>query len=213
LSRDRRYNVDESIYEDEDGYEDGFGSFKDETGDFLDPGKEIDRKGRSVSAPEIRQLMQPLPSAPSSLNQIGGGNRQKGGKDPVGLIAVNLPHHPVVDIIFIHGLGGSAWRSWSWEHDPRNFWPPWLAIEPELKGARIYTFGYAASIIGSSSTMNILELAKDLLLKMKYEKQQGSPIGSVCSIILLVVYLQTVILIVCLVAHNICHPFHGRISG
>ncbi len=168
-----------SAHEDEDKYEDGFGSFKDETGDFLDPEKNIDRKGRSVSAPGIRQLVQPLSSAPSSPNQIGGGNGQKGGKDPVGLMAVNLPHHPVVDIIFIHGLGGSAWRSWSWEHDPRNFWPPWLALEPELKGARIYTFGYAASIRGSSSTMNILEFAKDLLLKMKYEKQQGSPIGSV----------------------------------
>lgn len=181
MSRDnRRYTEFESVYDDEDA----FGTFEDESRDYLDPTKVFEPKrleARSSSAPEIGRVPQPLSSSssPSGFDQPGSGSSKKGGKDPVGFIPVNLPHNPVVDIIFVHGLGGSAWRSWSWDHDLRHFWPPWLALEPELSNARIYTFGYAAGIIGSSHMMNILEFAKDLLLKMKYEKQQGPPIGRV----------------------------------
>lgn len=175
MSRDRRYTENESAHDEE---EDAFGSFKNRTRDFLDPEQTTDIKGRGVSAPGTGRFLQPSSSPPGS-DQPGSGSFEKGGRDPVGLIPVTLPQNPVVDIIFIHGLGGSAWGSWSWDHNPKKFWPPWLALEPELNNARIYTFGYAAGIIGSSNMMNILEFARDLLLKMKYERKQGSPIGSV----------------------------------
>ena len=179
MSQRRRYTDFESTYDDE---EDDFGSVPDEPCDFLDPEKSIDSNGRRSSAPEVRRSSQTLSSLPSGLSQQGGGSSKKGPKDPLGFIPVTSPQNPIVDIIFIHGLGGSAWKSWSWEHDSRNFWPPWLALEPELSNARISTFGYTAGITGSSNTMNILEFAKDLLLKMKYEKHQGSPVGSVSSV-------------------------------
>ena len=132
---------------------------------------------------EARPSSQTLSSLPSARSQKGRGSSKRRLMDPLGFILVTSPQNPIVDIIFIHGLGGSARKSWSWDHDSRNFWPPWLALEPELSKARIYTFGYTAGIIGSSNTMNILEFAKDLLLKMKYEKQQGPPVGSVSSVL------------------------------
>lgn len=210
MSRDRKYTEYES-YDDEE--EDAFGSFKDDTRDFLEPEKNIGIKGRSSSAPEIGRLLQPLSSSLSGFDHLGGASTKKGEKDPVGLIPVTLPQNPVVDIIFIHGLGGSAWRSWSWDHDPRNFWPPWLALEPELNNARIYTFGYLAGITGSSSTMNILEFAKDLLLKMKYEKQQGSPIGNVSPIFCWLPMTERNNDSSCSVTHNIRNSFNGWISS
>lgn len=91
---------------------------------------------------------------------------------------------PTLDIIFLHGLGGTSRGTWSWERDPLNFWPPWLADDSELSRARILTFGYNAAITGQYTSLNILDFAKDLLFRMKtYSgdyQQDSAPIGEVC---------------------------------
>ncbi|KAL8791063.1 MAG: hypothetical protein Q9213_000270 [Squamulea squamosa] len=87
--------------------------------------------------------------------------------DPLGLTLVYGFPNPLLDIIFVHGLGGSARGTWSWERDPLNFWPPWLVDDPELSRARIFTFGYNANFAGQSTSLNILDFAKDLLFRMK----------------------------------------------
>ena len=105
--------------------------------------------------------------------------------DPLGLSLVYAFPNPILDIIFVHGLGGSSRGTWSWERNPLNFWPPWLADDAELTRARIFTFGYNANFTGHYTSLNILDFAKDLLFRMKtYSgeyQQSDTPIGEVCS--------------------------------
>jgi hypothetical protein len=48
-----------------------------------------------------------------------------------------------VNIVFVHGLGGSARGTWTSE-ETGAFWPEWLPFVKHLEGARIMTFGYDA---------------------------------------------------------------------
>ncbi len=92
------------------------------------------------------------------------------------------PAIPVVDLILVHGLGGTSHSTWSWERNPDNFWPRWLATDAELSGARTFTFGYNADFRQDASSA-ILEFSRSLLLQMKtYSNPEGTdtaPIGKV----------------------------------
>jgi hypothetical protein len=87
--------------------------------------------------------------------------------DPLGLTLVYSLPNPLFDLIFVHGLGGSSKRTWSWERDTQNFWPPWLAQDEGLSRARIFTFGYNSGFSGQYTNLNMLDFAKDLLIRMK----------------------------------------------
>ena len=103
-------------------------------------------------------------------------------EDPTGLTAVWSPPRPVIDFIFIHGLGGRSGKTWYCNSDLGTFWPSWLHEEPELLSARVHTFGYSAGIAGTANSSGMFDFARDLLFKMKYEYvnyERGPPIGSV----------------------------------
>jgi hypothetical protein len=106
--------------------------------------------------------------------------------DPLGLTLVNTNNvqHPDGDIIFVHGVGGTSQKSWSYQHDPAWFWPPWLSSEPELSKFRIFTYGYNANVKGSEPVVNITDFARDLLVRMlTYATgfdEDSQPIGTVC---------------------------------
>lgn len=51
---------------------------------------------------------------------------------------------PVIDIIFVHGLGGSRRGTWKVNPDDTNFWPEWLPKAEGLEQTRVSTFGYDA---------------------------------------------------------------------
>ncbi|KAH8646721.1 NACHT and WD domain protein [Xylariales sp. PMI_506] len=87
--------------------------------------------------------------------------------DKLGLSLVHAVPEPLADLIFVHGLGGASWRTWSWQRDPRNFWPSWLGEEAELFRTRIFTFGYNADLAGQENPSNILDFARELLFQMK----------------------------------------------
>ncbi|KAK4214235.1 hypothetical protein QBC37DRAFT_440338 [Rhypophila decipiens] len=99
----------------------------------------------------------------------------------LGLSTVHSHPEPVVDIIFVHGLGGKSRRTWSWQYDPQKFWPLWLAEEVQLSKTRIFTFGYNADIAGQTTPSNILDFARQLLFQMKTysgdEASGSAPIG------------------------------------
>ncbi|RDW69220.1 hypothetical protein BP6252_08240 [Coleophoma cylindrospora] len=95
--------------------------------------------------------------------------------DPLGLTVLHIPpSEPTVDIIFVHGLGGSSRATWTFDNELSNFWPKeWLPKEPGLSGARISSFGYNGfpTDRNSSSTLNIADFARDLLLRLKIHDQ------------------------------------------
>ena len=80
----------------------------------------------------------------------------------------------LVDIVFVHGLGGAAHRTWT--HARSNeAWPSWLPREDGLKNVRISTFGYDANfknILAPSNALGISDFAKQLLdvLDLHYDK-------------------------------------------
>lgn len=73
---------------------------------------------------------------------------------------------PDGDIVFVHGLGGTAMRTWSWKRDVSYFWPAWLTEEPGLSKFRIFSFGYNSNFKGAGTNLNTIDFAKDLLYSM-----------------------------------------------
>jgi pimeloyl-ACP methyl ester carboxylesterase len=64
---------------------------------------------------------------------------------------------PIVDIIFVHGLGGSARGTWT--HGKSAFWPIWLPKVQGLENARISTFGYDSKWTRISNPANVLDIS------------------------------------------------------
>lgn len=103
--------------------------------------------------------------------------------DPHGLNLVHSPSEIIADVIFVHGIGGTSVRSWSWKRDPRNFWPAWLEDEQETANLRVFTYGYDASFLGSNSHRSLLDFGADLVARMSKfggrEPGQDLPLGDV----------------------------------
>ncbi|KAF2395490.1 hypothetical protein EJ06DRAFT_534947, partial [Trichodelitschia bisporula] len=75
---------------------------------------------------------------------------------------------PAVDIIFVHGLGGSSHATWAKDGTPELFWPgEWLPKELGMEKARIFTFGYNADWLSTeANNQTIGNFAMDLLALM-----------------------------------------------
>jgi hypothetical protein len=95
--------------------------------------------------------------------------------DNLGFTLIHTCPEPLVDLIFVHGLGGTSRKTWSWQRDPQNFWPAWLGRDAELCKSRIFTFGYNADFSGQHTPLNILDFAKDLLFRMKTHSSAQIP--------------------------------------
>lgn len=81
-----------------------------------------------------------------------------------------------LDIIFVHGLGGTSRQTWAKNRDEDFFWPGrWLPSEPGISRARILSFGYNAHFMsmGQNSIANISDFAKDLLYDMRLGKDKA----------------------------------------
>lgn len=97
--------------------------------------------------------------------------------DPLGLhVVYDPPADRAVDIVFVHGLGGTSRLSWSWNRDLSLFWPQeWLPLEPGLENARILTFGYNAHFLSPAKDLfNISDFAKDLLVQLKFGSDESA---------------------------------------
>ncbi|TGJ81284.1 hypothetical protein E0Z10_g7485 [Xylaria hypoxylon] len=109
--------------------------------------------------------------------------------DPLGLTVLYTPEKDqrMVDIVFIHGLGGTSLQTWCKNRELELLWPKlWLPKEGDLSVARILTFGYNANFSSkkqqTASTIN--DFATDLLYSMKYGLDEGGEkIGQVPIII------------------------------
>ncbi|KAM0258564.1 hypothetical protein ACHAQJ_003735 [Trichoderma viride] len=100
-------------------------------------------------------------------------------KDPLGLTVVHRPPgERTVDIVFVHGLGGSSRMTWAHNHSLDFFWPQrFLSLEPDINEARILVFGYNGKFRSGSgkNTMSILDFAKDLLFDLKHAQDESAP--------------------------------------
>lgn len=101
---------------------------------------------------------------------------QSKNENPLGLNVLYEPEaDPTVDIIFVHGLNGTSRSTWSKDKNTDFCWPEkWLPQEPEIRTARVLSFGYnaAASPSSSASTLNVTDFGKNLLFWMKYGKDE-----------------------------------------
>lgn len=64
----------------------------------------------------------------------------------------------VINIIFIHGLGGAARATWM-DPDSHSFWPEWLPEIGGLENTRIIVFGYDADWARVWKPNNVLDIA------------------------------------------------------
>ena len=97
--------------------------------------------------------------------------------DPLGLNVIHVPDTPhTIDIIFVHGLGGTSKQTWSKNKDPNLFWPKeWLPLEPEISPARMLSFGYNAHFAAPGrNILNISDFARELLFAMKFGTDEHS---------------------------------------
>jgi hypothetical protein len=69
-----------------------------------------------------------------------------------------VPQAPLVDIVFVHGLGGSAKGTWT-HPVSKWFWPTGLLDEEGYENVRISTFGYSANWDILFGRRNVLDLS------------------------------------------------------
>ncbi|KAK7953653.1 hypothetical protein PG996_014546 [Apiospora saccharicola] len=119
-------------------------------------------KGRLGS---FRRVLSPSPSFTT-------GNSD-GVKGPVGLNLLYEPSEPLIEFVFVHGLGGGSRKTWSETESPESFWPrEWLPFESGFRHVRIHSFGYDADWTSSqSSSLTIHDFGQALLADLSTSSQ------------------------------------------
>jgi len=110
-------------------------------------------------------------SVATSVVDNGGGD----ARGPLGFSLLYSPLDPVVDFIFVHGLGGGSRKTWSKSTSGSSYWPQeWLPRDPAFKDVRIHTFGYDSDWVkGKESCLNIHHFGKSLLCEMSTSPYLG----------------------------------------
>ena len=111
-------------------------------------------------------------SSPSPLEFPTNSRNDKG---PLGLTTLYQPLESaqlVVDLVFIHGLGGGSRKTWSLSSDNAHYWPQaWLPHDEDFAGSvRIHTFGYKADwdwTAPRNSPLNIQDFGQSLLGELR----------------------------------------------
>ncbi|KAI2737765.1 hypothetical protein DTO013E5_5807 [Penicillium roqueforti] len=86
-------------------------------------------------------------------------------KGPLGLNLLYSPTVPEIDVIFVHGLGGSSRKTWSKSSLQSHFWPKeWLSKDPAFQNARIHSYGYDSYYLkGREDCLNVHHIGKTFL--------------------------------------------------
>lgn len=88
----------------------------------------------------------------------------------MGLDLLHCGKEPMVDFIFVHGLGGGSRKTWSKTSDESDFWPKErLPRDPTFSNAtRIHSFGYQSNWVEKESALwNIQDFALSLLEELR----------------------------------------------
>ena len=94
-------------------------------------------------------------------------------KGPLGLNMLRDVTEPVIDFVFVHGLGGGSRKSWSRTANPYHYWPKeWLSQDPEFGCVRIHSFGYKADWSDrGGSGLDIHDFALSLLGELEHNPE------------------------------------------
>ncbi|KAL1838860.1 hypothetical protein VTJ49DRAFT_2113 [Mycothermus thermophilus] len=88
----------------------------------------------------------------------------------LGLNLLFCPTEPLLELVFVHGLGGGSIKTWCFAEDVTKFWPKeWLPKESGFGNIRIYSYGYDADwqASKSTSTINVHDFGRELLEKIR----------------------------------------------
>jgi hypothetical protein len=113
----------------------------------------------SATAPTSTELPPPPPPPPQKLGLVLLSPEL--GDDQID------PLSP--DIIAIHGIGGDLYGTWTHERGAlwlRDFLPK------DIRGARVFSFGYAADIALTKSRAKLDDFARSLLNKVRVERDR-----------------------------------------
>ncbi|KAL8787664.1 MAG: hypothetical protein Q9213_002095 [Squamulea squamosa] len=137
----------------------------DDVGDYGNHQRKVSNANSSYPGEEATEF-----SLPASLDSRVS--------DLLGLHLIHQGRDAVCDIVFVHGLGGSAMKTWSWKRDTAQFWPAWLSDDHQLDKSRVFTFGYNSNFKGGGTNLNITDFAKDLLFHLlTFSQGDSKPIG------------------------------------
>ena len=86
-------------------------------------------------------------------------------KGPLGLNLLHSPSEPLIDFIFVHGLGGGSRKTWSKTSLLNHYWPQqWLPKDPAFDDVRVHSYGYNSDWAkGKDNCLNIHHFGKSLL--------------------------------------------------
>jgi hypothetical protein len=123
-----------------------------------------------------------LPSTAAKPNESAPSDASSSSMPPERHLGLHILHEPrvesndsqVIDIIFVHGLGGSAYDTWA-HPSSKAFWPSFLYEDDKFSIARISTFGYDANvnnIFRPNNVLDITDFAKQLLDRLDLHYQQ-----------------------------------------
>ncbi len=88
----------------------------------------------------------------------------------LGLNLLYCPTEPLLDLVFVHGLGGGSTKTWSFSHDATHFWPKtWLPREPGFGNICIHSYGYDANwqCTKATPTINVHDFGRQLLERLR----------------------------------------------
>lgn len=111
------------------------------------------------------------PQTRLSVEAISITTNEDGAEDSRGPLGLNLlysPSEPLIDFIFVHGLGGGSRKTWSKTSSITHFWPQqWLPKDPAFKNVRVQSFGYDSDwLSGKENCMDIRHFGKSLMGEM-----------------------------------------------
>ncbi len=76
---------------------------------------------------------------------------------------------PLIDFVFVHGLGGGSRKTWSQSSHLKHFWPRWLPQDSEFQDVRIHSFGYDSNWTSMRPDVSsISDFALALLNALRY---------------------------------------------
>ena len=70
----------------------------------------------------------------------------------------NTPE-PKADVVFLHGLGGDAFKTWRHGSDQTSSWPHWMG--EEFPDVRVWSLQYPASPTWLTRCLNLFSSGRD----------------------------------------------------